>query len=155
MPLQALELKVPPPLVALAVALAMWFASRVIVPVSVPPLLRVAVAAAFGVSGVAVAAAGAIAFGRAKTTRNPLHPELSSALVRSGPYRFTRNPMYLGLLLLLLAWAAYLSSALALLGPFVFAGYIGRFQIRPEERALGTLFGSEYAKYKNEVRRWL
>jgi protein-S-isoprenylcysteine O-methyltransferase Ste14 len=63
--------------------------------------------------------------------------------------------MYLGLLLVLLGWAAALSSAVAVAGPVVFAVYITRFQIKPEERALAALFGAEYANYRQRVRRWL
>ena len=63
--------------------------------------------------------------------------------------------MYLGLSFLLVAWAVFLSSAWALLGPVAFVLYIGRFQIAPEEGALAKLFGSEYADYQAKVRRWL
>jgi protein-S-isoprenylcysteine O-methyltransferase Ste14 len=55
----------------------------------------------------------------------------------------------------LIAWAAYLSSAWALLGPLGFVLYISRFQIAPEERVLSTLFGAEYTAYQSKVRRWL
>src|SRR5664279_3386787 len=93
-----------------------------------------AVGAAFSVGGV-------IAFRRAKTTVNPMKPEAASSLVSSGVYRATRNPMYVGLLLVLVAWAVFLSSFLALLGPLAFIACIGRFQITPEERVLSALFG--------------
>jgi protein-S-isoprenylcysteine O-methyltransferase Ste14 len=63
--------------------------------------------------------------------------------------------MYVGLLLVLIAWAAYLTSAWALLGPLGFVLYISRFQIAPEERVLSTLFGAEYTAYQSKVRRWL
>jgi protein-S-isoprenylcysteine O-methyltransferase Ste14 len=76
-------------------------------------------------------------------------------LVSTGVYSFTRNPMYLGMALVLLAWAAYLSSAWSLLGPLLFALYITRFQIVPEERVLDRLFGTSFAAYKKCVRRWL
>jgi len=76
-------------------------------------------------------------------------------LVTNGTFHFTRNPMYLSLLLYLLAWAVYLSNWLALLFVPVFVLYINQFQIKPEERALSSLFGLEYAAYKGRVRRWL
>ena len=82
-------------------------------------------------------------------------PEAASALVRSGIYRTTRNPMYVGLLLILVAWAVLLSSVWTLLGPLVFVLYITRFQIIPEESALSALFGADYAAYQSSVRRWL
>jgi len=75
-------------------------------------------------------------------------------LVTGGIYRFTRNPMYVGLLLVLVAWATFLSSLWTLVGPLAFVLYITRFQIKPEESALATLFGQPYADYRAKVRRW-
>lgn len=63
--------------------------------------------------------------------------------------------MYLGMLIVLLGWAVYLSSPLALIGPVVFFLYITRFQIIPEERALPSLFGASFDEYKSKVRRWI
>ena len=96
-----------------------------------------------------------MSFRRARTTVNPLKPETSAALVSTGVYSFTRNPMYLGMALALFAWAVYLSSVWSLLGPVLFALYITRFQIVPEERVLDGLFGASFAAYKKRVRRWL
>jgi protein-S-isoprenylcysteine O-methyltransferase Ste14 len=150
-----LELKIPPPVVALIVALAMWFAAGATSPLAMPLSARVALATILILLGVAFSGTAAVLFGQAKTTRNPLRPQASSALVQSGAYKFSRNPMYLGLLLVLLGWAAALSSAVAVVGPVVFVVYITRFQIKPEERALAALFGAEYANYRQRVRRWL
>ncbi len=86
---------------------------------------------------------------------NPIKPGAASSLVSSGVYRFTRNPMYLGLSVTLLGWAMFLSNPLALLAVPLFVLYINRFQINPEERVLSSLFGAEYAAYKEKVRRWL
>jgi protein-S-isoprenylcysteine O-methyltransferase Ste14 len=108
-----------------------------------------------GVTGVAVAVGGVMSFRRAKTTVNPLKPETSVALVSTGVYSFTRNPMYLGMVLALFAWALYLSSIWSFVGPVLFALYITRFQIVPEERVLDRLFGTPFAEYKKRVRRWL
>jgi len=141
-----LELKIPPPAVAVFAAIVMWGVSRATPSWEIPALARIGVA--FSVSGV-------IAFRRAKTTINPTTPEAASSLVSSGVYRATRNPMYVGLLLVLVAWAVFLSSGWALPGPLVFAAYIRRFQITPEERVLSALFGTEYSAYKARVRRWL
>ncbi len=153
--MSSLELKIPPPIIAALVALAMWFAARALPPVPMPLSVRVALTTLFVLPGVAFSATAAILFGQARTTRNPMRPEAASSLVRAGAYRFSRNPMYLGLLLLLLGWAAGMASAVALLGPVVFAAYISRFQIEPEERALAALFGADYADYQRSVRRWL
>jgi protein-S-isoprenylcysteine O-methyltransferase Ste14 len=103
----------------------------------------------------ATALSGFVAFRHAKTTVNPLSPANSSSLVTSGIYRFTRNPMYVGLALVLLAWALFLSSPWSLLGPLVFVLYINRFQIVPEERILSGIFGEAYSAYRTKVRRWL
>ena len=151
-----LELRIPPPLVGLTIAGAMWFVAW-----SLPPLLplpapvRLPTAIILALAGVAIALSGVISFRRAQTTVNPLKPETSTSLVSTGIYRFTRNPMYLGMLAVLVAWAAYLPSAWALLGPVAFAFYIARFQIIPEERALRSLFGAAFVEYTHNVRRWL
>lgn len=79
----------------------------------------------------------------------------SSALVRNGVYRFTRNPMYLGFLLVLAAWAAFLSSLMSVLALPCFIAYINKYQIEPEERALLAKFGAEFEQYAAAVRRWI
>jgi len=151
----SLEAKVPPPAVAVAVAVVMWGISFLAPEVAMPETLRLAACLAIVVAGLVFSAGGLLSFRRARTTVNPTTPEAASSLVSSGIYRITRNPMYVGLSLFLMAWAVFLSSAWALLGLVAFVLYIGRFQIAPEERALSKLFGSEYASYKATVRRWL
>jgi protein-S-isoprenylcysteine O-methyltransferase Ste14 len=151
----SLELKIPPPAVGLLVAVAMGMASRYGVLDVVPPEWRIGAALAVAAIGAAFDVAGIIAFWRAKTTVNPMKPENSAALVSSGVYRITRNPMYVGMAFILLAWAVYLASPWALFGPLAFAAYITRFQIQPEERVLAARFGAEFARYRVRVRRWL
>jgi len=153
--MKALELKIPPPLVAIIVAGTMWGAALVAPLIEVPTVIRLVVAALIGVVGLGVAVSGAISFRRAQTTTNPMKPEKASSLVTAGIFGFTRNPMYIGLALVLVGWAVFLSSAWALIGPIVFVAYIGRFQIAPEERALSAMFGAAYSAYKAKVRRWL
>ncbi len=153
--MSSLELKVPPPAVALLFGFLMWFASSLAAPVEVPFGARVAVALVLGSLGLVFGISGMASVWRAKTTMNPTKPTATSSLVTTGPFRFTRNPMYLSLLLYLLAWAAYLSNLLALLLLPVFVLYINQFQIKPEERVLSSLFSQEYAAYKGRVRRWL
>jgi len=150
-----LDLKIPPPLIALLVGFAMWFAARVGPALHLGSATRYVIASVIGVAGLAFIISGLTGFRRAQTTTNPQKPERASVLVTGGVYRLTRNPMYLGLCFLLAAWAVYLSALLPFLGPFIFALYITRFQIRPEERALSRLFGQEYADYMSRVRRWL
>lgn len=153
--MNALELKLPPPLVALAVAVLMWLASRVTAPIELPFAFRIGTVIAFALLGFCIDLTGLISFRRARTTINPTRPMAASSLVSTGIYRYTRNPMYLGLLIELLAWAVFLSNVLALLLVPLFVLYINRFQIAPEERALAAIFGAEFAAYKGRVRRWL
>lgn len=70
-------------------------------------------------------------------------------------FRVSRNPMYLSLLLLLVAYAVRLDSPVPWLGPIAFVGYVNRFQIGPEERALQAKFGEACLRYRARTRRWL
>lgn len=153
--MRALELKIPPPIVALLIAAVMWGISLVTPSADVPAPVRLAAAIAIALAGLATAVSGGVAFRRAKTTTSPLKPETTNALVTSGVYRFTRNPMYVGITLVLLAWAVFLSSIWTLLGLLAFILYITRFQIIPEERVLAGIFGTAYSAYQARVRRWL
>jgi protein-S-isoprenylcysteine O-methyltransferase Ste14 len=116
---------------------------------------RLAISLIVATAGASLDLAGLFHFLRARTTTNPLKPSNASALVTGGIYRFTRNPMYLGLATLLLAWAIYLANLAALAGPLLFILYMNRFQIAPEERALAAGFGAEYDAYRARVRRWI
>lgn len=116
---------------------------------------RYAAVAILVLAGVAFDLLGLVAFRASRTTINPLKPERASALVTGGVYRLTRNPMYVGMGLLLLALAVYLSALLPFAGPVLFVLYITRFQIQPEERVLSGIFGEAYSTYAARVRRWL
>jgi protein-S-isoprenylcysteine O-methyltransferase Ste14 len=150
-----LELRIPP--------LALWavFAVAVValahfVPdgnLAFPGSRAVSVAAL--VAGVAVAVAGVIQFRRAKTTVNPLAPSRATTVVASGVYRFSRNPMYLGMAAALLGVAAWSSTLLGYILVPVFCAYMTRFQIKPEEQALLAAFGDEFERYMRQVRRWV
>ncbi len=105
--------------------------------------------------GVSFDVCGLLAFRQLKTTINPMSPNKTSALVTGGIYRLSRNPMYVGLFLFLIAWAIQLSMLWPFIGPVLFVIYITRFQITPEERVMESKFGDEYSIYKNKVRRWL
>ena len=153
--MHALELKVPPPVVAALIALAMWGISVLAPSIELSVPVRLIATAVLLASGVFFSASGVIAFRSSKTTINPMKPETATALVSSGVYKVTRNPMYVGLTFVLVAWAVYLWSAWALLGPLAFVPYVTRWQIMPEERALAGIFGAEYAAYRSAVPRWL
>ena len=150
-----LELKIPPPAVALLLALGVGTLASLTHTYAQPDLLRLVLTKALVVVAVAFDLSGLLAFRRARTTINPMRPGASSAMVTGGVYRITRNPMYVGLVLLLSGWSVYLGSAWAWLGPLAFVGYVTRFQIVPEERVLTRLFGADYVAYCAKVRRWL
>jgi protein-S-isoprenylcysteine O-methyltransferase Ste14 len=153
--MHVLKLKIPPPLVALVVGVAMWFAAQAAPSCAfILPAHRV-LAACVALVGVATSIIGVASFRRAGTSVNPMRPEKATSLVISGIYNLTRNPMYLGLLLVLLAWAVFLSNALAFIALPAFILYMNRFQIGPEETALASVFGPAFAAYKSRVRRWL
>lgn len=149
------EMKVPPPLITLAVALLMWVAAPLFSSLDVAFGFRLAAAVLFLLIGVMMGVAGIAVMSRAKTTIDPRRPEEASALVTSGIYRYTRNPMYLGLLFVLIAWGFYLGNLLSLLLAFALVFWLGRFQIQPEERALSARFGKQFDDYRATVRRWL
>lgn len=151
----SLDHRIPPPIVGAIVALAMWFVASVGPSVGIDAPMRYFVVALLVVAGVAFDVMGMLAFRASRTTLNPLHPGRATALVTGGVYRVTRNPMYVGMGLLLLAWAVYLDAWPPFVGPMVFVLYITRFQIQPEEQVLRQRFGERYALYAARVRRWL
>lgn len=146
---------VPPPLWMLIIAAAEWALSRYwpLRTVLAAPYTRVG----WVVMALAVvpAAAAFVQFRCARTTVNPHRPERAAVLVTSGVYAWTRNPMYLGLWLVLLGWALRLGTVSALIGAVLFIPLIERAQIRAEEQALRRRFGAEYERYCQVVHRWL
>jgi protein-S-isoprenylcysteine O-methyltransferase Ste14 len=150
-----LTLRIPPLLLTVIFACVMIAAAMATPAISLDaPALRWAGSAVILV-GLAVCAGGVLAFRRAGTTVNPTQPHKASALVRSGFYSFTRNPMYLGFLLLLIGLGVRLGHPGALIISLAFVPYMNRFQIKPEEKALARLFGEEFERFRREVRRWL
>jgi len=150
-----LENRIPPPLVATAFAIAMAVCAGLLPALSVRFAGQGLVAAVPLAAGIVVIAIAIFGFVRARTTVNPLRPEDASALVTGGVFRITRNPMYLGMALVLAAWAVWLGNAAAALVVAGFVAFISRFQIAPEERALRAHFGAEFDAYARRVRRWL
>lgn len=150
-----LDIKVPPLVIVLIVAAMMWLVARVAPEGRVLFPGRNGFAICFVLAGIVIISLGMAAIRRAGTTVNPMKPESASALVNTGIYKRTRNPMYLGLLLVLLAWAIFLSNGLTFLFLPLFIVYMNRFQIEPEERALASNFGEEFVAYKAKVRRWI
>lgn len=152
---RSLETKIPAPVVAAATGACMKLYAMAAGVAMDPTAWRMYTGVALAqASGGVVLAACASMFG-ARTTINPFSPTRASSLVTGGMFRVSRNPMYLSLLLLLVAYAVRLDSPVPWLGPIVFVGYVNRFQIGPEERALQAKFGEAYLRYRARTRRWL
>lgn len=108
------------------------------------------------VTGIAIAFAGLREFSKANTTVDPVKIEEASAVVTSGIYRVTRNPMYLGLSLMSIGWGLRLGTLVGMVaGTGLLVAALTYLQIKPEERALTAAFGSDYTDYTDSVRRWL
>jgi len=153
--MKALELKVPPVAQFLAFMAVMWLFAKYLPALSFEiPARRILVVLFFCLGGI-VAVPAVAAFRSSGTTVDPRDPEKASRLVVRGIYRYSRNPMYLGLLLLLLAWAVYLSNPLGFAALPLFVLCMNRLQIRPEEAAMEAQFGDEYRDYRRSVRRWI
>ncbi|PKH08037.1 isoprenylcysteine carboxylmethyltransferase family protein [Moritella sp. Urea-trap-13] len=150
-----LKNRVPPPLVAGLFSFAMWSISFIVPAVEMDTAVRLMLSILIIAAGIFFCLTGVISFRRAKTTVNPFKPETTTALVSSGVYAISRNPMYVGFALLLLAWTVYLSSPWVSIGIVGFVLYMNHFQIEPEERALKDIFGPEFIRYQEKVRRWL
>ena len=145
--------KIVPPVYMLLALLAMVVLHYVIplADLIAPPLSYVGLVPL--IVGITVCATAARMFDRAGTPIRPF--ERSTVLVTGGLYRYTRNPMYLGLTLILLGVWLLLGTASALLPIAVFIWIIQEGFIRGEERFLDAIFGEEYRGYKNRVRRWI
>jgi protein-S-isoprenylcysteine O-methyltransferase Ste14 len=153
-----LQLKCPPPIVMMLSAILAGLVSQtewVFLQQQVLVLENVFWPLSFVIAGISLALAGVKEFNQQQTTVNPLDPSQSSSLVTSGIYQFTRNPMYLGMLLVLLGWADLLDTILAYSGAMIFFVYISLFQIKPEEEILTQKFGEDFLQYCKNVRRWL
>jgi protein-S-isoprenylcysteine O-methyltransferase Ste14 len=155
-----IDLKIPPPALGVFIAAGMWgiarngaFSFTTFFELNIGIKYFLTIALFF--LGLALELAGVLAFRQSKTTVNPLKPERTAAVVNHGIYRFTRNPMYLGMVCMLLALAVYLGLWLCFAGPVAFVIYITNFQIKPEERVLERLFGAPYIDYCKRIRRWL
>jgi protein-S-isoprenylcysteine O-methyltransferase Ste14 len=150
-----LHLRVPPLGVLATAGLLGWACARAFLAFAVELPIRGVIVATFLALGVVCAFLGVVSFRRARTTVNPLKPDAATALVVSGIYRVTRNPMYLGFLFLLLAELVWLANPVALLLAPAFVAYLNRFQIGPEEIALQRRFGAQFESYAHRVRRWI
>ena len=148
-----IKTKFPPPLVALAFSFLINYTKNIF------PKIEIKNENFFGsimiISGFIIILSAIILFKKYKTTITPLNPSNSTKLITVGIYKFSRNPMYLGLLLVLLG----ISFIINIIGGFLliplFILYLNLFQIIPEENAMVDLFKDEFLEYKKNVRRWI
>jgi protein-S-isoprenylcysteine O-methyltransferase Ste14 len=137
-------------LILLAVMVALW----VLVPGPVLiPFPYTLVGAVIAAGGLLVTLGGARLFARVGTNIRTFNEP--GVLVTDGLFRWSRNPMYLGFVLLLLGTAILLGTATPVLGPALFALVADRWYIAFEERAMQQKFGADYTAYKGRTRRWI
>lgn len=150
-----LELKVPPPVQALIFGFLMWVVDNRFPVGQFDLSFKLPLAILFAVAGVALVVMAMLTFRKASTTVDPFRPEEASSLVMHGIFSYSRNPMYISLLLVLTGWAIWLGSAVNIILLIFFVTYITAYQIKPEEKALSALFGQAYEDYRSTVRRWV
>lgn len=149
-----MELKVPPVLVFFGFSLIMYLVS-LFLPIGFFDFFgRFLLAKVLVVLSCVIGLVSLYQFFKTKTSVDPMHPEKVNQLVTSGLYKFSRNPMYLALLLVLLGFGLYLGNAFNTLVAAGFVGYMNRFQIIPEEKILYNKFGKDYKSYVTATRRW-
>ena len=154
--MDSLATRVPPPVIAFVIGALMWADARFLGGLGFDGLGFDLAALLLALAGLGLAAAGGREFARARTTYDPHRIDDTSALVTTGPYRFTRNPMYLGLLGVLVALGLVLGELISLVfGSLLFVIVITVLQIRPEERILAAKFGAAFDDYRSRVRRWI
>jgi len=151
---KTLELKIPPAVVFLFCIGLLWLIDSYL-----PPLFDLSVSKwiirPLLALGVLTGITGVIQFAVKSTSVNPHKPEHASFLITSGVYRLSRNPMYLGMLFILLAAVLKFGHPIGFIVLPLYVLYMNRFQIIPEEEAMEKKFGEEYRKYRRNVRRWL
>ncbi|WP_158968551.1 isoprenylcysteine carboxylmethyltransferase family protein [Paraglaciecola sp. L3A3] len=149
-----LKLKVPPVLVLLVLILLVYFLKRsgLVFIVSMNTVYSPYI---LTMIGCVIAVLGVWEFRKKKTSVNPHNPNKASRLVTGGIYRITRNPMYLGMLLVLIGVILRFENILGFVTIPIYILYMNQFQIKPEEQIIETKFAAEYIAYKNKVRRWL
>ncbi len=150
-----MKLRIPPVVQTILFGTLSWLIAQnfPVADISYPVLKYLAIG--LFLFGTAILLQAVLTFARQNTTVNPLEPEKADKLVLSGLYRYTRNPMYLGLAAILFALAFVLQNVAALAGPILFLITMTVLQIKPEERALSEKFGQQYIEYRQRVRRWL
>ena len=146
-------IKIPPPLIVLILIISIFFSSKKIDLINIPFQLEISF---FILSlGILVFINPVLKFIKSKTTINPIQFEETNRLVTSGIFKYSRNPMYLGMLMIIISTSIFYLNIYSILTPFLFILWINKFQIKREEVFLTKKFGKEYLSYKNKTRRWI
>ena len=149
-----IKLKIPPPVVTLAFAALMYLLNSII-NFEVQLLVQIWLVVSFLIVASIMLLPAVMEFYKNKTTVNPLKPESASVLVIQGVYRYSRNPMYLGMACILISLFFWIGNPLNIFVFTAYIAYMNRFQIIVEEQALAAIFGEEFELYKTKVRRWI
>ena len=148
-----IKTKFPPPLVALTFGFLINYTKNIF------PKIEIRNEIIFGsfmiITGLIIILSAIILFKKYQTTITPLNPSNATKLITNGIYKFSRNPMYLGLLLVLLGISIILNPTGGFILIPLFILYLNLFQIIPEENAMVDLFKDEFLEYKKNVRRWI
>ena len=148
-----MKTKIPPPVVTLVSALLIFFSKELFPSYAFDyqSMLSIGVF----ISGLMILVSAVSLFKKKETTVNPMSPEKASSLVVDGVFKYTRNPMYLGMSVVLLSISIQFNLIGGLLIVCLFVAYITIFQIIPEEEAMEENFGEEYLSFKKRTRRWI
>ncbi len=150
-----MKLKIPPALLLVICVFSMWGIAKISDGKHINFEYQKEVSRLLFGIGVAIGIIALYAFRKAQTTVDPTHPDKASKLVIVSIYKITRNPMYLGMLFLLVGFFIRLGNFYTLPIVALYVWYITTFQIKPEEEVLSELFGNEYINYCKKVRRWI
>lgn len=148
-----METKIPPPIVTLLFGLSIYFSRGIFQAVEVKYSFYIAILLL--ILGLTVLISAVRLFRKDKTTVNPLSPEQATKLVMNGIFKYSRNPMYLGMAFILGSIAVFFNLIGGIILIALFCFYITKFQIIPEEKAMSNLFSQDFDKYKQTTRRWI
>ena len=146
-------IKIPPPILVIILTSLVYFSSTKLELIYLP--YRHIVSVIILIIGLIVIVSPVVDFIKSKTTINPVKFKNVNRLVTTGIYRYSRNPMYLGMILIIISTTVYYLNFLSVFSPLIFYIWINKFQINREEIFLEDKFGSEYLKYKSKTRRWI
>ena len=146
-------LKIPPPLLVVILVVSNYFSSKKIDLIHLPNQDFISILILL--IGMLILINPIFKFIKSKTTIDPIKFKKVNKLITSGIYKYSRNPMYLGLLMIVISTSIFFLNILSITTPFLFYCWINRFQIKREEIFLTEKFGKEYLLYMTKTRRWI